>query len=140
MQEMKGKETQEGVYAKTEDNTLQDLMWFQDFLYRNLSNQEKYDDMGYQDFAQLIREQPPLVENEEYVSYYVESLFTNIPNHDTIKYCLEEIYTNNKLPNICSKLIFKRLLLKRALMAAQWEVLCRQLSPTFNSLNWKKIK
>ena len=81
--------------------------------------------MGYQDFAQLVREQPPLEENKEYVSYYVESLFTSIPNHDTIKYSLEEIYTHNKLPNICSKLIFKRLLLKRALMAAQWEVLCR---------------
>ena len=53
---MKGKVTQEGVYAKAEDNTLQDLMRFQDFLYRNFSNQEKYDDMGYQDFAQLIRD------------------------------------------------------------------------------------
>ena len=38
------------------------------------------------------------------------SLFTNIP----IKYILEEIYTHNRLPNICSKLIFKRLLLKLA--------------------------
>ena len=67
-----------------------------------------------QDFAQIIREQPPLEENEEYVSHDVESLFTNVPIHDTRKYILEEIYTHNKLPHICSKLIFKRLLLKLA--------------------------
>ena len=65
-----------------------------------------------QDFDQLIREQPPLDENEEYVSYDVESLYTNV--HDTIKYILEEIYTHNKLPHICRKLILKRLLLKLA--------------------------
>ena len=62
----------------------------------------------------MIREQPHLEENEEYVSYDVESLFTNVPIHDTIKYILEEIYTHNKLLHICSKLIFKRLLLKLA--------------------------
>ena len=65
-----------------------------------------------QDFDQLIREQPPLDENEEYVSYDVESLYTNV--HDAIKYILEEIYTHNKLPHICRKLILKRLLLKLA--------------------------
>ena len=54
-----------------------------------------------QDFAQLIREYPPLEENEEYVSYDVESLFTNIPIHDAIKYILEEINTHNKLSHIC---------------------------------------
>ena len=91
-----------------------------------------------QDFAQLIREQPPFQENEKYVSHDVELLFTNIPTHDTIKYVLEEIYTHNKLPHICSKLIFKRLLLKLETqstyifqsqfykqMAAQWEGLCQ---------------
>ena len=57
-----------------------------------------------QDFAKLIREQPPLKKNEEYVSYDVESLFTSVPIH--------EIYIYNKLSHICSKLIFKRLLLK----------------------------
>ena len=46
--------------------------------------------------------------------YDVESLFTNIPIHHTLKYILEEIYTHNKLPHICSKLIFKSLLLKLA--------------------------
>ena len=65
-----------------------------------------------QAFAQLIGEQPPFEENEECISYDVESLFTNVLIHDTIKYILEEIYTHNKLPSICSKLIFKILLLK----------------------------
>ena len=50
--------------------------------------------------------------NEEYVSYDVKSLFTNVPTEKTIDYILDEIYVNNKLPKICSKLIFKRLLLK----------------------------
>ena len=62
-----------------------------------------------QDFVQLIREQPPLEENEEYVSYDVESLFTNVLIHGTIN--IDEIYTHNKLLHICSKMIFKRLLL-----------------------------
>ena len=48
-----------------------------------------------QDFAKMIREQPPLEENKEYVSYDVKSLFTNVPIHDTIKYILEEIYAHN---------------------------------------------
>lgn len=65
-----------------------------------------------QDFAQLILEQPPLEDSKEFVSYDVESLFTNIPIHDTVKYILEEICTHKELPHTCSKLIFKRLLLK----------------------------
>ena len=44
MQEMIDKGIQE-VHAKTEDNTLQDLKRFQDFLYRNFSKYEKYNDM-----------------------------------------------------------------------------------------------
>ena len=58
-----------------------------------------------QDFAQLICEQLHLEENEKCVSYDVESLFTNVPIYDTIKYILEEIYRpgrihGNKLPHI----------------------------------------
>ena len=45
MQEMTDKGIQEGVYVKTEDNTLQDVKQFQDFLYRNFSKYEKYNDM-----------------------------------------------------------------------------------------------
>ena len=65
-----------------------------------------------QAFAQMIGEQPPFEENEKCISYDVESLFTNVLTHDTIKCILEEIYMHNKLPPICSKLIFKILLLK----------------------------
>ena len=168
MQETIDKGIQEGVYAKAEDSTLQDLKRFQDFFYRNFSKYEKYDDMlpsssqpaqlygtakthkfddindvtvdslkfrpitaqtgaymyktvqviseylkplyennsfiikNTQDFAQLLREQTPLEENEEYISYDVESLFVNVLIHDTIKYILEEIFTHNKLPHICT--------------------------------------
>ena len=42
----------------------------------------------------------------------MESLFTNVPVHETIEYIINEIYVENKLPKLCSKLIFKRLLLK----------------------------
>ena len=65
-----------------------------------------------QGFAKIIREQDPLKFNEQYVSYDVESLFTNVPVHETIETIINEIYVENKLPKLCSKLIFKRLLLK----------------------------
>ena len=55
---------------------------------------------------------PPLESDEQYVSYDVESLFTNIPLIDTINFILDEIYVNKKLQPICSRLIFKRLLMK----------------------------
>ena len=70
-----------------------------------------------QEFPKLLQQQDPLFPNEEYVSYDVKSLFTNVPIQETIDeiyviYILEEIYVKNKLPKICSKLIFRRLLLK----------------------------
>ena len=43
MQEMIDKGIQDGVYAKAEDKTLQDLKGFQDFLFRNFSKYKKYD-------------------------------------------------------------------------------------------------
>ena len=74
------------------------------------SNQYKISDT--QEFASLIKDQPPLNDEEEYVSYAVDSLFTNIPVAETIEYIIHQIYTEKKIPPICSKLIFKRLLLK----------------------------
>ena len=65
-----------------------------------------------QEFEKIIGEQDPLESNKQYVSYDVESLFTNIPVHETIEYIINETYVENKLPKLCSKLIFKRLLLK----------------------------
>ena len=38
----------------------------------------------------MIREQSSCEENDDYVSYNVASLCTNVPIHDTIKYILEE--------------------------------------------------
>ena len=63
-------------------------------------------------FPQLLKNLPPLKDDEEYVSYDIESLFTNILLKETIDYILEQIYVHNKLPTICSKLIFRRLLEK----------------------------
>ena len=65
-----------------------------------------------QSFANLIKELPPLKEDEEDVSYDTESLFTNILINDTIDYILDKIYVQHKLKPICSKLILKRLLVK----------------------------
>ena len=45
-------------------------------------------------------------------TYDVQSLFTNIPLKETIDYILEQIYFHNKLPAICRKLIFCRLVEK----------------------------
>ena len=63
-------------------------------------------------FPQLLKDLPPLKNHEEYVSYDVESSFTNIPLKETIDYVLEQIYVHNKLAIICRKLIFRRLLEK----------------------------
>ena len=167
-----------GIYAPTEDNTLNDLRKFQDFLRRNFKDKfARYEDMrsvsnqpgriyltakthkfnslddinvnnlkfrpiisqigtytynsakviaeylkplcsnqykisDTREFASLIKDQPPLNYDEEYISYDVDSLFTNIPVADTIEYIIHQIYTEKKIPSICSKLIFKRLLLK----------------------------
>ena len=77
-----------------------------------LCNSNEYIMRNTQEFAKIIREQDPLKSNEQYVSYDVESLFTNVSVHETIEYIINEIYVENKLPKLCSKLIFKRLLLK----------------------------
>ena len=63
-------------------------------------------------FPQLLKDLPPLKDDGEYVSDDVESLFTNIPLKENSDYILEQIYVHNKLPIICSKLIFRRLLEK----------------------------
>ena len=167
-----------GIYTPTEDNTLNDLRKFQDFLQRNFNDKfARYEDMrpvsnqpgriyatdkthrfnslddihvnnlkfrpiffqigtytynaakvlaeylkplcsnqykmsDTQEFASLIKDQPPLNDDEEYVLYDVDSLFTNIPVAETIQYIIHQIYTEKKIPPICSKLYFKRLLLK----------------------------
>ena len=60
----------------------------------------------------MLKELPVLKEDEEEVSYDVESLFTSVPIKDTINYICTEIYTENKLKPICKESIFRKLLLK----------------------------
>ena len=64
-----------------------------------------------QDFPTMLSNMS-LYEDEEDVSYDVESLFTNIPIKDTIDFICEEIYVHKKLEPICKKSIFKKLLYK----------------------------
>ena len=60
----------------------------------------------------MIKHLPPLPDDEEYISYDVVTLFTNIPLDETIDYIIKSIYIHKKLPQICSKLVFRRLLEK----------------------------
>ena len=57
-------------------------------------------------FADMIKRLTPLPDDEEYVSYDVVSLFTNVTLDETIYNIIESIYTHKKLPQICSKLVF----------------------------------
>ena len=77
--------------------------------------QSEYRITDTQHFAHLATNLPPVKEDEEDVSYDVESLFTNIPIQDTINFIMEEIYVRNKIKPIASKLIFKRLLTRLAM-------------------------
>ena len=83
---------------------------FADYLKPLCQNEYKINDT--QSFPSMLKDQPPLNPNEEYVSYDIESLFSNIPINETINYIINEICQKNKLPQICSKTIFKRLLYK----------------------------
>ena len=67
-----------------------------------------------QKFPSMLSSIPPLQDDEEDVSYDVESLFTNILIEETINYIIDQIYVHKKLTPICSKLIFRRLLIKLA--------------------------
>ena len=74
--------------------------------------QNEYKINDTQSFPSMLKDQTPLNPNEEYVLYDVESLFTIIPVDETINYIINEIYQKKKLPQICSKTIFERLLYK----------------------------
>ena len=68
--------------------------------------------MTHNPVTSMLKDQSPLNPNEEYASYNVESLFTNILVDETINNIINEIYQKKKLPQICSKTTFKRLLYK----------------------------
>ena len=61
------------------------------------------------DFADKLKDQTLDVDGIV-VSYDVTSLFTEIPLDETINYIIDQIYNQQKLPQITSKPIFKRLL------------------------------
>ena len=65
-----------------------------------------------QELPMSLKQQDSLLPDEECRSYDTESLFTNVPVHETIDYILQEVYVKEKLSKISSKLIMKRLLLK----------------------------
>ena len=68
-----------------------------EFLKSLCSNQYKISDT--QEFASLIKDQPPLNNDEEYVSNDVDSMFKNIPVAETIEYIIHQIYTERKDSN-----------------------------------------
>ena len=64
-------------------------------------------------FPQLLKDLPPLKDDEEYVPYNFKSFLLNFPLKETTDYILKQIYVPNK-PIICSRLIFSRLFKKIA--------------------------
>ena len=61
-----------------------------------------------QDSSKLMLQQSPLQLDEEFVSYDIESLFTNILKAEIIEYILDEIYVHDELPKLCCRLILKK--------------------------------
>ena len=78
-------------------------------LYKN-----EYSIEDTQKLPNVLPSIPLLQDKKEDVSYDVESLFSNILIEETINYITEQIYVHKKLMQICSKLIFRRLLMKFA--------------------------
>ena len=64
--------------------------------------------MIHKKFPSMLSLIPPLQDDEEDVSYDVDSLCTNILIQETINYIIEQICVHKKLMSICSKLIFRR--------------------------------
>ena len=81
--------------------------------YLRLVCKNEYSINDTQKCPSMLSSIPPLQDDEEDVSY-VQSLFTNIPIQETINYIIEQIYVHKKLTPICSKLIFRRLLIALA--------------------------
>ena len=62
-----------------------------------LCSRNNYIIRNTQEFSMSLKQQDLLLPDEEYVSYDVESLFTNVLVHETIDYILQEIYVKEKL-------------------------------------------
>ena len=82
--------------------------------YIRLLCENKYSINDTQKFWSTLSSISLLQDEKENVSYDVESLFTNIPIEETANYIIEQTHVHKKLLTICSKLIFRRLLIKLA--------------------------
>ena len=71
--------------------------------------ENEYNIKNTTDFAARLQNRT-LDENEILVSYDVSSLFTEVPLDETFNYIIDAIYEKNMLPQLSSKLIFRRLL------------------------------
>ena len=59
--------------------------------------QDEYKIADTQSFPSILKEQTALSLSEEYDSYFVESLFTKIPAHETISCIINEIHQKNNI-------------------------------------------
>ena len=99
-------------YNNIEDINVEKLKFKIIAEYLKPLSQNEYSIKDTQSLPEMLRDLRPLNNDEQYVSYDVDCLFTNILLKETIDYILEEIYVNGKMKPICSKLIFRRLLYK----------------------------
>ena len=99
------------IIAQTETNTYNAAQVTPKYL-KPLYSGNNYIIRNTQEFPMSLKQQDSFLPDQEYVSHDVESLFTNVPVHETFYYILQEIHVKEKLLKICSKLIMKRLLLK----------------------------
>ena len=57
-----------------------------------LADENPYIIRNMQDFPSILKQEPQLETDKEYLFYDLESLFTSIPVRETINYILAEIY------------------------------------------------
>ena len=58
---------------------------------KSLCSGNNYIIRNTQKFPMSLKQQDPLLPDEEYLSYDVESLFANVPVHETVDYILQKI-------------------------------------------------
>ena len=78
----------------------------EDITVANLTMQQELYRIQYsindsQKFPNMLSSIPPLQEDEEDVSFAVETLFTNIPTQETINYIIEQIYVYLRFSEDC---------------------------------------
>ena len=71
--------------------------------------ENEYNIKNTTDFAARLQNRT-LDKDEILVSYDVSSLFTEVPLDETFDHIIDAIYERNMLPQLSSKLIFRRLL------------------------------